>query len=335
MPGKPPTGLRLRSMFPAATGDANDAGAVPAGLIGCGIGTRLRMEGGFAAFGEGVTRNAAWRWASAVLVLGLAAAFGAGLTAAHVETSVPKLWVESGGRLDTEADYYSAHNNKGERIARDPACLVCTDGPASGGETPGSAACNAASSAEDDAGTSVSSIVALPSLSGETSSGGGSPEMIIIAPEKHGADMIGKTSLQAVLKLHKHISDIGVCFHKTTGARLDCLVDCGAKSAIKGSCVKFDWDGSSDSEDLWGTAMCSKIKPPDELEAFKNLVPCNRATVLDCFKEGDYDWTSTIKSLLPLLSILSPGTNRILREDYGIVGYSDLPSIETSTDELL
>jgi hypothetical protein len=334
MPAPKTTGLRLQSMFPGG------GGAAPTGLLGCGIAVRLRMEGGFGAFGERLTRSAAWRWAALALVLALALALGAGLSAAHVETSVPKLWVESGGRLDTETDYYNAHNNKGQRVARDPGypgypgCLVCA-GPASGGETPESAACSAGAAGDEDAGTSVSSIVELPSLSGETSTGGGSPELIIIAPETRGADVIGKTSLQAVLKLHKHISDIAVCFDKTTGARLDCVEDCGRKSATKASCVKFDWDGSSGLDDLWGTAMCSKIKPPAALKGFEELVPCNRVTVLDCFKEGDYDWPSTIKNLLPFLAIASPDTDRILREDYGIVGYGDLPSIDTSSDELL
>ena len=36
-----------------------------------------------------------------------------------------------------------------------------------------------------------------------------------------------------------------------------------------------------------------------------------------------------------MLPILSPNTARVLEEDYGIVGYRDLPSIETSTDEQL
>ena len=245
-------GMRLRSVL------GEDETAGPRGLFGCAVAARLRIESCFSVYGEYVTRSADCRWCACVLVLNKRAGLKRRLSSAHVETSVPKLWSETGGRLDLETDYYNAHNSKGKRTKQDPSCLACADGPASGGETAGSASCKA-NNAVSGSGTSVSSAVSaqVASLSLETSTGGGSLEAIIITPETEYEDIISKSYLKATLEVHAHQRH-RPCFDSETGVRLDCEEDC-AQSRTKAKCAKFDWDGSLGTDEFWGTAMCSKF----------------------------------------------------------------------------
>ena len=81
----------------------------------------------------------------------------------------------------------------------------------------------------------------------------------------------------------------------------------------------------------WMDHLCSRIKPPKELALFASVVPCNHVTVLDCFKEGSFDWSQDLVALLP--SMLQEKTvGKVLRDDYGVVGYDDLPSISESSE---
>ena len=307
--------------------------------VHCGVFLRVSMEEAFANYGEYVARNTVCRRISMIFLLLLTGALGAGLSTAFVETRIPKLWVESGGRLDAEADYYNKFNNRGDPAKSDPTCLSCLEGPASGGEK--LSTCENTSIAA--ASMSVTDMVKPfdppdVSLSEETSTGGGSAEIFIITPENAGADVISKENLEATVKVHEHISGMKLCLDRNTGERLSCESDCagddGGDSRGK-DCTYFSWDGLDSDGEIWGIPMCSKITPPRGLEVFSSLVPCNRITVLDCFSEGDFDWSTTLKNIIPYLPILSPSTSRVLEEDYGIVGYGDLPSITSSSDEQL
>ncbi len=75
--------------------------------------------------------------------------------------------------------------------------------------------------------------------------------------------------------------------------------------------------------------LCSKIKPPKNLDMFTTLIPCTRITVLDCFKEGGYDF-GKIAPMLPLLHEM----NSEIRDDYGVVGYGNLPSLKDKNTDL-
>ena len=134
--------------------------------------------------------------------------------------------MESGGRLDAETDYYNKFNNRGEPSKKDPTCLACSDGPASGGEK----LLSCSNTSVSGASMSVTDIVKPfdppdVSLSEETS-GGGSAEIFIITPQRAGSDIISKENLKATLQIHEHISNIKVCLDSETGERLNCERDC-------------------------------------------------------------------------------------------------------------
>ena len=70
------------------------------------------------------------------------------------------------------------------------------------------------------------------------------------------------------------------------------------------------------------------------MKAFASVIPCNHISVLDCFTEGNFDWSEELITILP--SLLKDKTiGGVLRDNYGVVGYNDLPSIKDTPSSTL
>lgn len=252
----------------------------------------------------------------------------------------------------------------------DPECVVCVggaDSPASGGRDTEACAAAAKDDARDvaegdaagdagDAGEEDSIFASgdggrqetVLSSTSSVSATIGSYEPIVITPEVTGTDILSRAILQEKLRMMTDIAKIQVCFagadckplEVCKKVQVDCAstactaatvtVDCpfGGVCGSGGKCVPHVT--SKMMVNNWQT-LCSRIVPPPEFAAFAAVVPCNRPTVFDCFKEGSFDWNPLMADMLPTL--LEGETGDILKGEYGVVGFDHFPSIHNATDE--
>ena len=80
--------------------------------------------------------------------------------------------------------------------------------------------------------------------------------------------------------------------------------------------------------------------PFNKNQDFNSIIPCTRMEILDCFAEGGVDFIHSdptytdnfISTMYTVLDIVDPEMSTMLKDFYGIKGYSDLGSIFELTD---
>ncbi|GMH94937.1 hypothetical protein TrVE_jg8245 [Triparma verrucosa] len=98
--------------------------------------------------------------------------------------------------------------------------------------------------------------------------------------------------------------------------------------------------GSRYTKTFFLSDVCSKIDTPAGMEDFNSIIPCTRMEILDCFAEGGVDFIHSdptytdnfISTMYTVLDIVDPEMSTMLKDFYGIKGYSDLGSIFELTD---
>jgi predicted RND superfamily exporter protein len=265
---------------------------------------RLKLENIFESSGEKVANSKQLQIILLTFIILVSIVCGSGMVTATTETSIVKLWTESGGRLEVESQYINKWKGTGKMITTDIQQKICTE--------------ENAKRRRLNNEKEVESV----NFSEETSDGGGSVEIMIVTPKIKSTDMISNTILEEHYQLLIDIADMEICVD-TKKAN---IVPCPDSSSSTTTNIKsFSWTKN----------LCSKISPPNELKEFTPFVPCNRATVFDCFKEGNFDWSSGQLSILPRLLERNDGMSQILVNDYGFVGYDKLPSIYNTDTNIL
>ena len=239
------------------------------GKFGYSIRVRIAMEKTFECVGGLIGKHRAIQAFLIVATLVTCCVFASFLDKAKVETSIPKLWVESGGRLEVEADYISNHRGKNRNKGKsmDERYMQCQDGEAGGG---------IASTAPPSSSRRMRRLESGDiSYSSQTSMGSFTIELMIFTPKVKGEDVVSRDVLNDYLNFVTYLHE--------------------KKLTVKDG----DREVTASLNDI-----CAKIQPPKELSLFASLIPCTRMTVLDCFSEGRYDFDK-IEGLLPTLHKMS------------------------------
>ena len=284
--------------------------ATGGGHFGCSIRTRILMERAMNKIGKLIGKFKYCQLLLIVLTLGVCIGFAVSLDKAKIETSVPKLWVEAGGRLDREADYIRAHRGKKKNLGlKSKTPITCADGQAGGGRVaptrrrlPGAAPLSILEkrmvALQDKKRMLAEGDI---SYSSETSMGSFTVELFIIEPKQVGADVVSTSILTDYLNFVNFLYTDKVEVENENGRKVSATLN----------------------------DLCAKIRPPKELSIFTTYIPCTRVTVLDCFEEGGYDFDK-LKPFLPLLREQTPE----VIDDYGVVGYDGLPSLKSPKTDL-
>ena len=279
----------------------------PPSILRYAISFRLKLEQAFEQYGEQVAISRRSQIALTCLLVLLAVVAGAGLSIAHIETDIAKLWVEEGGRLELETKYMQQWKSVGNLRTTDVQ-QTCTGGIDVRTRDENIDANTDTTGTGTGAGADTTDTEVL---SEETSTGIGSIQTIIVTPSKSSSNMITTEMLQEKYQLMIAIADMVICIDVKSSN----VVECTGSNA--NTVQRFNWIDN----------LCSKISPPKELKSFLPFVPCNRVTVLDCFKEGNFDWSEAQQAVLPGLLKADTKAGAILVNDYGVIGYGHLPSI--------
>lgn len=284
----------------------------PPSILRYVISFRLKLEQVFEQYGEKVAISRPSRIALVCFLVLLAIVAGAGLSIAHIESDIARLWVEEGGRLELETKYMQQWKGVGNLRTTDVQ-QTCTGGMDVRTHDENIDAKTDTTDTTDTGADTGADSTDTEILSEETSTGIGSIQTIIVTPSRSSSDMITTEILQEKYQLMIAIADMVICIDVRTSKS----VECDSTGSSGNTVQRFNWIDN----------LCSKISPPKELQSFLPFVPCNRVTVLDCFKEGNFDWSQAQQAVLPGLLTADTKAGAILVNDYGVIGYGHLPSI--------
>ena len=299
------------------------------GCMKIGVIARLKLEEFFEAYGQTVASSKRIQMFLLFVLILTFGGCGFGLRNATIETDVSKLWVESGGRLEIESKYISKWRGTGTLATTDtntetttcvsssPAIATSTSPPTAERASPSSSSKTTDNTPTSPPPSATDTTPPEDGFSSQTSSGVGSTEIIIVTPVDSTMDVISTTILKEKYQLMIDITDMQICIDTETKKVIDC------PTVPKSNLKTFSWIEN----------LCSRITPPKELSSFASVIPCNHVTVLDCFNEGNFDWSQDLINILPAM-LKEETLGSILKNDYGVVGFDDLPSI-TSSSEIL
>ena len=203
----------------------------PPSILRYAISFRLKLEQAFEQYGEQVAISRRSQVALTCLLVLLAVVAGAGLSIAHIETDIAKLWVEEGGRLELETKYMQQWKSVGNLRTTDVQ-QTCTGGIDVRTRDENIDANTDTTGTGTGAGADTTDTEIL---SEETSTGIGSIQTIIVTPSKSSSNMITTEMLQEKYQLMIAIADMVICIDVKSSN----VVECTGSNA--NTVQRFNW----------------------------------------------------------------------------------------------